>query len=297
MYKKAISLLLAGNLLVILGLLWAGAASDAKTASRPVSQLSLTFGNAEEEETELALEDLEEKAGQNLAPEELEEKEGQNLAPEDLGEKAEWNLALEDLEEKAGQGLTFEDAGAERWSGLTLEKVEKKARQQETLRAASVQNISMGMGTADVAVSGQRIVDYALVEKTDLLILSEEELETLQRIVEAEAGSEDEDGRLLVANVVLNRVNSESFPGTVTEVVFQREHGVSQFSPVANGRFFTVEISDLTVSAVGRALAGEDISEGALFFASRKHADSDKMRWFDEHLTFLFKHGGHEFFK
>ena len=148
-----------------------------------------------------------------------------------------------------------------------------------------------------MAVSGQRVVDYALLERSGLLCLSEEELETLQRIVEAEAGSEDEDGRLLVANVVLNRVNSESFPETVTEVVFQQMRGVYQFSPVGSGRFYTVEISELTVSAVERALAGEDISEGALFFASRRYANSDKMRWFDENLTFLFKHGGHEFFK
>ena len=51
----------------------------------------------------------------------------------------------------------------------------------------------------------------------------------LLRIVEAEAGNEDEDGKLLVANVVLNRLNSEQFPNTVREVVFQQEKGVSQF--------------------------------------------------------------------
>ena len=40
---------------------------------------------------------------------------------------------------------------------------------------------------------------------------------------------------------------------------------------------------------------GEDISQGALYFAARKYADSEKMRWFDEKLQFLFQHGGHEF--
>lgn len=240
MYRKAISLLLAGNLIVILGLLLTGAVSDAKTDSKPMSQLCLFSGDGEGGEIVLTLE----------------------------------------------EGKT----------DLTLEDMEKKARRKET-GPASPQNISLGLGTADSAVSGQRVVDYALLEKSDLPILSEEELETLQRIVEAEAGSEDEEGRLLVANVVLNRVKSEKFPETVTEVVFQREKGVTQFSPVASGRYYTVEISDLTVSAVERALAGEDISEGALFFASRRYANSDKMRWFDENLTFLFKHGGHEFFK
>lgn len=156
----------------------------------------------------------------------------------------------------------------------------------------------LGIGIVELAVSGQRVVDYDLMVWPELVYeLSEEDLEALLRIVEAEAGSEDEDGRLLVANVVLNRVNSEVFPATVTEVVFQQSEGVTQFSPIASGRYYTVEISEETIAAVGRALMGEDISQGALYFASRKHADSDRMRWFDTKLTFLFEHGGHEFFK
>lgn len=156
---------------------------------------------------------------------------------------------------------------------------------------------SVGIGIADMTASGQRVVSYSLVEQDSCRVLAEDELEILQRIVEAEAGNEDEDGKLLVANVVLNRVDSESFPDTVTEVVFQQSKGVTQFSPVASGRIHTVEVSEETVAAVERALAGENISQGALYFASRKYASSKKMRWFDEKLTFLFRHGGHEFYK
>jgi len=119
----------------------------------------------------------------------------------------------------------------------------------------------------------------------------------LQRIVEAEAGGEDEDGKLLVANVVLNRVGSDEFPNTIPEVVFQKSKGVTQFSPVADGRYDKVNISEETVKAVNRALEGEDISEGALYFAARKYASKKSMKWFDNELNYLFKHGGHEFFK
>lgn len=145
--------------------------------------------------------------------------------------------------------------------------------------------------------SGQRVVDYEVVERKLVYDISEEDYEALLRIVEAEAGGEDEDGKLLVANVVLNRLNDDAFPDTVKEVIFQRENGTTQFSPVRNGRYYTVTVSEETVSAVERALMGEDISEGALFFAARKYANPDKMRWFDEKLTFLFEHGGHEFFR
>lgn len=156
---------------------------------------------------------------------------------------------------------------------------------------------SSSMGIAFVAASGQRVVDFGVVERQQKYFLSEQDLEVLLRIVEAEAGGEDAEGKLLVANVVLNRVNSEKFPNTVSEVVFQREKGVSQFSPVSSGKIFRVNVADETKEAVGRALKGEDISQGALYFAARKYADSEKMRWFDEKLQFLFRHGGHEFFK
>lgn len=179
---------------------------------------------------------------------------------------------------------------------LKLDDIEEKAKEQKTLEMyGSI--MSGGIGIVNVTVSGQRVVNYSVVEQGDYRFLDEEELEVLQRIVEAEAGNEDEDGKLLVANVVLNRVDSDKFPETVTEVVFQQSKGVTQFSPVASGRIHTVEVSEETVAAVERALAGEDISQGALYFAARKYASSKKMRWFDEKLTFLFSHGGHEFYK
>lgn len=127
--------------------------------------------------------------------------------------------------------------------------------------------------------------------------IDEEQLEVLHKIVEAEAGCEDIEGKLLVANVVLNRVNHEDFPDTIKEVVYQKVKGTTQFSPVGNGRINHVSVSEETKEAVSRALEGEDISEGALYFAARKYADSEKMKWFDENLEFLFQHGAHEFFK
>ena len=176
---------------------------------------------------------------------------------------------------------------------LELKEIEEKAKDmQETYEPGS-----MGMGIADRAVSEQRVVDYTVIEQQPLYQFSDEELEVLLRIVEAEAGGEDEDGRLLVANVVLNRVNSEEFPNTVSEVVFQKEGAVAQFSPAYSGKYYRVEVSDATISAVGRALMGEDISQGALYFVARKRADGNSLKWFDEKLVFLFEHGGHEFFK
>lgn len=167
-------------------------------------------------------------------------------------------------------------------------------------RALVADEQSSALGVADTAASGQRVVGYETLEKppekSPAYELCDEDYDILLRIVEAEAGGEDEDGKLLVANVVLNRMNSEAFPDSVREVVMQRSSRVTQFSPVATGRIWRVEISEETARAVERALEGEDISQGALYFAARRYASSDSMRWFDRKLTFLFRHGGHEFF-
>ncbi|MGN0400837.1 MAG: cell wall hydrolase [Acetatifactor sp.] len=179
---------------------------------------------------------------------------------------------------------------------LRLEDIEREAEERMS-RAGLTQSIGKGMGIAEYTVSGQRVVNYLLLEPSLDNTLSDEELEILLRIVEAEAGCEDEEGKLLVANVVLNRVHDNAFPDTIKGVVFQQDGGVTQFSPVADGSYHKVRISEETISAVSRALSGEDISGGALYFAAREYADNSQMKWFDNHLEFLFKHGGHEFFR
>ena len=47
------------------------------------------------------------------------------------------------------------------------------------------------------------------------------EIEMLAQLIEAEAATEDYHGKCLVADVVLNRVESDLFPNTIEEVIFQ----------------------------------------------------------------------------
>lgn len=140
------------------------------------------------------------------------------------------------------------------------------------------------------------VVNVTVMERDYIIDITHEDYENMLRIVEAEAGGEDRIGKMLVANVILNRVNDESFPDTVTEVIFQQENGVSQFSPVQDGRFYRVSVSKETIDAVDAALYGQDESQGALYFMARKHVKKDKAKWFDRNLNWLFEYGGHEFF-
>ena len=125
----------------------------------------------------------------------------------------------------------------------------------------------------------------------------QEERQILERIVEAEAGDQDLEGRILVANVILNRVHSKHFPDTIKGEVFANRAGRYQFSPVSNGRYYRVTVSDKTKRAVKQALAGKDISKGALYFMCRSASDPKNVAWFDRDLTKVAQHGCHEFFK
>ena len=151
-------------------------------------------------------------------------------------------------------------------------------------------------GALDNSASEQRVVNVSMMERDYVIDITNEDYENMLRIVEAEAGGEDRTGKVLVANVIINRVMDEQFPNTITDVIFQQEDGVCQFSPIRDGRFYNVKVSEETVEAVNAALYGEDCSSGALYFMARAYADKEKAAWFDRNLTKLFTCGGHEFF-
>ena len=152
------------------------------------------------------------------------------------------------------------------------------------------------LGVTQEKISEQRILMANVITRERKVSVTQSEYDNLLRIVEAEAGGEDLIGKMLVANVVLNRVEDEHFPDSINEVIFQSDNGVTQFSPISDGRFYSVSISQETIEAVNQVLQGEDNSQGALYFAARKSADKKNMRWFDEELEWLFAYGGHEFF-
>ncbi|MBQ2116623.1 MAG: cell wall hydrolase [Lachnospiraceae bacterium] len=145
--------------------------------------------------------------------------------------------------------------------------------------------------------SYQREIDFDIIKPTYCIEVNEEDIEILMKIVESEAGCENREGKLLIANVVINRVKDKRFPDNVKDVVYQRKQNVTQFSPVSNGRINKVKISDETKDVIYSALIGEDISKGALYFMARQFANADNVKWFDNNLKFLFAYGGHEFYQ
>ena len=91
----------------------------------------------------------------------------------------------------------------------------------------------------------------------------------LSRLVEAEAKGESYAGKVAVATVVLNRVESDIFPDTIHGVV----HDGYQFSPVLNGTI-KEPAGEESKRAVEEALAYQGYDQESLYFYNPDKAES-----------------------
>ncbi len=87
----------------------------------------------------------------------------------------------------------------------------------------------------------------------------------IAQLVNAEAKGESFDGKVAVAEVILNRMNSNEFPDTAKGVIYQ----TNQFSPITDGSINNTPSQD-AINAVEVALGNTDITKGALFFYNDK---------------------------
>ncbi|ARK30019.1 cell wall hydrolase [Halalkalibacter krulwichiae] len=114
--------------------------------------------------------------------------------------------------------------------------------------------------------------------ETSEINLSEKEVDLLARIVRAEAQTEPFEGKVAVADVVLNRIESSKFPDTVKEVIYEPK----QFEPVANGQVNKPADAE-SIKAVEAALSDmRNITEESLFFYNPDIATN---RWLDTRET------------
>lgn len=200
-----------------------------------------------------------------------------------------YNIIIDREEAAAAEEQAAIEAEAAAEAAAEAERLAAIEAEAEAVRQAEIEaaRIAEEQAAAEAAAIAAKASSYPAGN------FSNNEIAILERIVEAEATGGDTKSKIIVANVVVNRVNNSIFPNSIEGVVFQK----SQFSPIRDGRYYSVSITDSTKEAVSRALQGEDYSQGALFFANRRGASASNMRWFDNNLTYLFQHGGHEYFR
>ncbi len=108
------------------------------------------------------------------------------------------------------------------------------------------------------------IVNISTKEKSNV-VKSDEDIYWLSRIVEAESKGESFEGKLAVANVIINRKNSDKFPNSIKEVVFDNQNGYIQFSPVIDGTIYNTP-SEESIKAAKMALNGNNNIGNSLYF-------------------------------
>lgn len=106
--------------------------------------------------------------------------------------------------------------------------------------------------------SGMRL---RIPSKKYVISFSSEERDLLAKLIHAEARGETLEGQVAVGAVVVNRVKSDLFPNSIKEVIYQ----TGQFTPVDRG-VLPIIPQNSAVEAADRALAGDDPTQGALYF-------------------------------
>lgn len=113
-------------------------------------------------------------------------------------------------------------------------------------------------------------------------IFTDEELDLLFRVVQAEIGDEYSfKQKVNVASVIFNRLKHDRFPDALLEILIP-----SQFSTISSGRYKTVEVSETTILACEYAFAIGDTVDGCLFFDS-----NSKLKY-----KYVFNDGAHNFY-
>lgn len=143
---------------------------------------------------------------------------------------------------------------------------------------------------ADISTTGISLLqggeDYYSVH------FSTDDLYWLSHIIYAEAREQPLAGQIGVGNVVFNRVQSDDFPDTVFDVIFDRQYDTVQFDPIS-GQGVLEEPDELSLIAACLCLEGYNTVGESLFFVNPDRGDSS---WFEAALNFVVTIGDHDFY-
>ena len=144
--------------------------------------------------------------------------------------------------------------------------------------------------TPNICISIDTVVeiDCTEVHETETAErFTEKEKYMLAKIAMAEAEGCRIKAKELVIRTVLSRIESDMFPNTVEEVIFQK----NQFTPISDGRWNKVEPNEECWQALENVLSSSE-SKDILFFESCK-GDS----WHNKNLKLVCEEDGMRFYK
>lgn len=129
-------------------------------------------------------------------------------------------------------------ADAEQKAKEYEQKIKEEEENLEYLKKKLEEEIALSQAAANAAWRDISEVSFADGDR-----------KLLANLIYCEAGGEPYEGKLAVGSVVINRVLSAKFPGTVVGVIYQK----SQFSPAASGRLELALAADKATDSCYRA--------------------------------------------
>lgn len=129
------------------------------------------------------------------------------------------------------------------------------------------------VGAETAAALGVTLGGSSAAEASSSATIVSSDHRLLAKLVYAEARGEPYKGQVAVAAVVLNRVESASFPNTISGVIYQR----NAFTCVNNGSINNTP-DNSSIRAALDALNGWDPTGGCLYYYNPKTATDDWIR-------------------
>ncbi|WP_339273431.1 cell wall hydrolase [Paenibacillus sp. FSL W8-0426] len=134
-----------------------------------------------------------------------------------------------------------------------------------TVTKSAVRNFQRHVGLSADGIAGPKTLT-----KLNAKIKAEgRTLRQLAKLIHGEARGESFEGQVAVGAVVLNRVQSDKFPSSISKVIFQK----GQFTAIDDGQF-NQKPSQTSYRAARAALNGSDPTNGALYYYNPKIATS-----------------------
>ena len=167
------------------------------------------------------------------------------------GTGTDWGVSQEVIDVQSGMIENVKIAAVEA-------KIAYEAKLEEERRAAEeAERIAREKAEAEAAAAAQ----------AEAAAAQQAEKELLASLIFCEAGNQPYEGQVAVGAVVMNRINSSSYPDTMEEVIYQS----GQFSPAMSGWLDRVRANqgytEAAMQAAEDALAGSNPIGDCLYFS------------------------------
>ena len=185
-------------------------------------------------------------------PSEQEETLDETQSAEGAG--TDWGVSQEVINVQSGMIENVKIAAVEA-------KIAYEAKLEEERRAAEeAERIAREKAEAEAA-------EAAAAAEAEAEAAQQAEKELLASLIFCEAGNQPYEGQVAVGAVVMNRINSSSYPDTMEEVIYQS----GQFSPAMSGWLDRVRANqgytEVAMQAAEDALAGSNPIGDCLYFS------------------------------